>query len=110
MGLILAPIQDGKLEAWKEWMAKLQGPRRSELEDFNRRHDLTRHAAWLAETPAGPMVVVLHEGPGADEFMSNLASSDHEFDVWFRKKIKDIHGMDVTQPPPGPLPELVLDS
>ena len=25
-----------------------------------------------------------------------------KLDVWFREKIKEVHGLDVTQPPPGP--------
>ena len=42
-------------------------PRKEALQDFNRRYGLTRHAAWLAETPAGTMVVALHQGPGGDD-------------------------------------------
>ena len=107
MAVILAPILDGKLQAWKDWAGELSGPA---FEDFNKRYDLTRHAAWLAETPGGPMVIALHEGPGEGDFMPKLAASDHEFDGWFRDKIKEMHGLDVTQPPPGPLPELYVDS
>ena len=110
MGIILAPIVEGKLDAWKQWTQDLNGPRKEEITDFNRRYGLTRHAAWLAQTPAGPMVAALHEGPGADQLMPKLAASQIEFDVWFRDKIKEVHGMDVTQPPPGPMPELLLDS
>lgn len=110
MGIVVAPILKGKLDAWKQWGKELNGPRRADIEDFNRRHGLTRHRAWLAETPSGPVVVALHEGPGADEFMGKLASSQNETDLWFIEKVKEFHGLDVTQPPPGPLPELYLDS
>ncbi len=110
MGVVLAPILEGKLEAWKQFAKETQGPRREELRDLNRRYGLTRHAAWLAETPSGPMVIALHEGPGGDEFMEKLASSQHAVDVWFKEKVKELHGFDVTQPPPGPLPEIYMDS
>ena len=110
MGVILAPIVEGKLDAWKAWVDELNGPRKSELTEFNRRYGLTRHAAWLAQTPAGPMVIAMHEGPGADELMPKLGASQHAFDGWFRDKMKELHGIDVTQPPPGPMPELLLDS
>ena len=56
------------------------------------------------------MVVALHQGPGADQLMPKLAPSTQEFDVWFKDKLKELNGMDVTQPPPGPMPELYLDS
>jgi hypothetical protein len=109
MGLVVMPIVDGKLEAWKEWAAELQGPRRADFEDLNRRHRLTRHDAWLAETPAGPIVVVLHEGPGADSFVQDILASDHEVDNWFAGKVMELHGVDPNQPLP-PMPEKHIES
>ena len=111
MGVVLAPIIQGKLDTWKQWVHELSGGLPGqELADFNRRYGLTRHAAWLVETPSGPAVIALHEGPGADELMQKLAPSQHRFDISFKEKLKELHGMDVTQPPPGPMPELYLDS
>ena len=110
MGVILAPIIEGKVEAWKQWIAELDGPRKAEFEDLNSRYGLTRHAAWLTETPTGPAVIALHEGPGADDFMAKISPSTHAADLYFKEKLKELHGMDVTQPPPGPLPEIYLDS
>ena len=110
MGVILAPILEGKLEAWKAWIGELAGSQKEALADFNRRYGLTRHAAWLTETPSGPFVIALHEGPGSDELMPKLGPSQIAFDISFKEHLKEIHGMDVTQPPPGPMPELYLDS
>ena len=109
MGVILAPILQGKVEAWKEWTAELKGPLKAEFDDLNKRYGLTRHAAWLTETPAGPAVIALHEGPGADDFMAKVGPSTHEADVRFKEKLLEFHGMDVTKPPPGPLPEMYID-
>ena len=64
MGLVLAPIVEGKLDSWKSWNAELAGAKKSEFDEFNQRYGLTRHDVWLAETPGGPMAVVMHEGPG----------------------------------------------
>jgi len=110
MGVIVAPIREGKLDAWKQWVTELNGTRKEELADFNRRYGLTRHAAWLMESPAGPAVVALHQAPGADSFMPSLGPSQEKFDLSFKEKVKEIHGLDVTQPPPGPPPELYYDS
>jgi len=110
MGVIMAPILPGKLDAWKQWIEDWNGPRKGDVTDFNRRYGLTRHAAWLAESPAGPVVIALHEGPGGDDIMAKLGPSQHEFDVSFKEKLLEIHGFDVTKPPPGPLPELYFDS
>jgi len=107
MTLILAPILEGKLDTWKQFAEDFANSGAGA--DFGQRHGLTRQRAWLTETPAGPAVIVLTEGPGADEYMMKVATSDHETDARFREFVKDVHGMDLTQPPPGPLPELVFD-
>ena len=54
------------------------------------------------------MAVVLHEGPGSDEFMQALGKSDHSFDVWMRDQISDIHNMNFNEPPPGPPPQKMI--
>ena len=92
MGAIAAPILPGKLEVWKEFCADCEGERKQEFADFNERYSLTRHRAWLQATPdGGHLAIVLHEGPGADEFMPSLGQSSHAFDVWFRDNIKEVH-------------------
>ena len=110
MGLVVAPILEGKLEDWKAWAAELMAPRRAELDRFNQRYGLARHDAWISETPMGTFAVVLHEGPGGDEIMAKLGSSTNSFDVWFAGKIKELHGMDLNATPPGPMPECLLHS
>ena len=110
MALIVTPILDGKVDAWKQWIADLQGSRSNDLTDMNKRYGLTVHSAWLAQTPSGAVVVAIHEGPGSGEFMPKLAPSLNEFDIMFKQKLLEVHGMDVNQPPPGPMPELYLDS
>ena len=108
MGLVLAPIREGKLDAWKSWNAELSGNKREEFEEFNRRYELTRHEVWLAETPGGPMAVVMHEGPGGDTFMQKLAQSEHNFDVNMKESIESFHDMDLSKPPPGPMPTKMI--
>jgi hypothetical protein len=101
MGAFAVPIIPDKVEAWKAWVAEATGPRKAEFEDMNARYGLTDHRAWLQPTPDGHnMAVVLVDGPGADEFMPTLATSDNEFDAWFRAGISEVHGIDFS----GPLP------
>ena len=108
MGVILAPILDGKLDAWKQWAAELNGS--DNIKDLNSRYGLTKHEAWLTMTPAGAAVIAIHEGPGSNDFMQKLAASDNEVDNGFKAKLLELHGLDVTQPPPGPMPELMIGS
>ena len=108
MGAIAAPILPGKLEGWKEFTAALKGEKKQEFEDFNKRYNLTRHRSWL-QADGGHLAIILHEGLGADGFMHSLGQSSHAFDEWFKDNVKEAHGMDLSQPPPGPPPELAVD-
>lgn len=108
MAVVLAPIQPGKVDVWKQWVGELAGPRKAEFADLNKRYGLTKHEAWLAESPSGPAVVAVHEGPGSETFLAELAKSTSAFDTWFAGKIKEIHGLDVANPPPGPMPKKYL--
>jgi hypothetical protein len=107
---MLAPIAEGKMETWKQWATDLENGRAEEFKDFNSRYGLTRHSAWLAETLSGSVVAVLHEGPGAENFMSELATSDHDFDVWFKQKVNDIHNINFSEPLPGSPPQLLINA
>lgn len=103
MSLVVVPIVNGKVEAWKNWTKTITGEKSGEFEDFNKRYGLTRHDTWLAETPGGHVVVALHEGPGADAFLPKVIESDNEFDLYFKDKLTEFHGMTFDGPPP-PMP------
>jgi len=36
--------------------------------------------------------------------------SKDPFSEWFKQQVMEIHGMDLSAPPPGPLPKLIVDS
>jgi len=104
MGLVIVPIVEGKVEEWKSWNNELSGPRKAEFADLNQRYGLTKHNVWFAESPGGPLAVVIHEGPGADTFMQKISQSEHSFDVWMKGHIESFHNMNLGEPPPGPMP------
>ncbi|MCM4161820.1 hypothetical protein FHG64_02685 [Antarcticibacterium flavum] len=97
MSVLMIPILAGEVENWKKMSQEISGSKKKEFEDFNKRYELTRHDAWLAESDSGDLAVVMHEGPGEEQFMKKLAGSNHVFDTWFRSKISAIHGVDFSQ-------------
>jgi hypothetical protein len=98
------PIKQDKVETWKSWCGELTGPRKAEFDDMNQRLGLTTHGAWHQANPDGSnLAVVVIDGPGAETFLGKMASSENEFDQWFRTSIEDIHPMDFSAPPP-PMP------
>jgi hypothetical protein len=101
------PILPGKADEWKQFAKELQGSHRAEYEASRRRVGLTKEVAVLQRTPMGDFAVIYGETIG-DPVEANraLGTSAEPFDVWFRQKVMELHGLDLTQPPPGPQPEV----
>ena len=103
------PILPDKLGVWREYNDQVTGPRRTEFEDMMKRHGFNWWLVWRQQTPQGNMLVVFQEGQGAGAGVAGIAASDHPFDVWLKGQVREITGLDLSQPPPGPPPELVLE-
>ena len=108
MGLVVTPIKADKVEDWKSWCKSMEAEKSQEFKEFNKKYGLTRHDVWFVESPNGPMAVVLHEGPGADSVMQKVAMSQDSFELHFKEKLIEFHGMDLDGPPPGPMPVKVI--
>ena len=94
-----APVLPGKLDDWKEFHSQLDGLRRWDFEDQQRRLGLVRHRVWLQETSEGPVALVVQEGADPERARAILASSTHAFDVWFKERVMELHGIDLSEPP-----------
>ncbi|MDA1189320.1 MAG: hypothetical protein O2854_06560 [Chloroflexi bacterium] len=106
-----APILPGKLKQWQAFHDefKLGGPRRKEWEAQMKRAGITRQVVSLQKTPMGEFTVVFFEGPDPAAVMKNMATSSDPFDKWFALQIKEIHGIDVKNPAPGPISQFMMD-
>jgi hypothetical protein len=69
------------------------------------RHGVTLERAYLQKTPMGSFVVAYQETKrDFGDTMSSLAASDLPIDRRFVEMVRDLHGVDLLQPP-GALPE-----
>jgi hypothetical protein len=101
MPAIAVPLAADKLDVWEAWIGEMNGPSKAEFDDMNARHGLREHRAYLQAMPdVNFLVLAIHEGPGADGFIGNQMSSEHEFDQWFMKALAEIHGIDASGPAP----------
>jgi hypothetical protein len=105
----IAPILPGKEQADKEHMREAVGPRRQDYAEWRRKLGITREAVWHQQTPQGTVAIVYMEADDPQRALQGLGSSTEPIAQWFRQCILEVHGLDLTQPMPGPLPELVID-
>ena len=103
------PILRGKEEEWKQWTRELNTTYRAEYV-ASRKKLKVRERSFLQHTPLGDLIIVTLEGENPEEAFANFVSEKNAFTDWFAAAVKSIHGVDLTQPPPGPTAELVVDS
>ena len=71
---------------------------------------ITMERAYEMVTPMGTFLVVYFEGDRTfEETSADVARSNHPVDLAFVAAVKEVHGVDITQPPPGPPAELLAD-
>ena len=56
----------------------------------------------------GSMVIVRFESPDIAAVFAGLGQSNDGFDVWFKGRVLEITGVDLSAPSDDPLPEIIL--
>ena len=101
------PILPGKTDAAKAFASAVAGSRKGEFTQMQKDSATTRETWSIQETPAGAFMLVWFEGD-VEQAFGHLATASDTFTVWFRAQIKEVTGLDMSEPAEGG-PELVLD-
>jgi hypothetical protein len=103
------PILPGQTEAWKEFIAEINGPRHADFAESRRRvgaHELT----FLQSTPMGDLVLVTLEADDPAKAFGQMMSAKDPFTSWFLGRVKAIHGVDLSVPMHDAPSHVVVDS
>jgi hypothetical protein len=109
MFALAIPILPGKTDAWRAFIGELNGARRAEFVE-SRKQLGVRERTFFQPTPMGDFVVVTLEGDDPAGAFARFGQLASPFGDWFKAAVTDIHGVDLAAPPPGPMPEQVVDS
>jgi hypothetical protein len=91
-------------------VADMMRPRKDEYEESRGRRGITMERAYEMATPMGNFVIAYIESENDfEQAMGGMGASDLPIDRDFTAALLDIHGVDLTQPPPGPPPETIAD-
>lgn len=103
------PILPGKTAAARAFAKETMGPHRQGYDEAQKRGGITRESWSIQETPDGnALVLVWFESPDPEKSFAELAQDPSDFAVWFRGQVKEITGVDLTEPAEGG-PELILE-
>ncbi len=101
---IAFPVLPGKRDAVKQFSDATFHTRRREFEASEKRLGIPKETWFLQPTPQGDLILVYLEAPDPIKALQEFGRSQDPFDRWFKEEVKAITGVDLNQPPPGPLP------
>jgi hypothetical protein len=104
---LVVPIKPGMTADAKDFMQELEGPRKGDYDQSERRIGISKEVWYLASAPGGDQFVVYMESADFGRALSLFSGSRDEFDVWFKRRLADSTGLDLNVPPAGPIPELL---
>ncbi len=103
------PIPPGKTDEWKRWQSEINGARHREFV-ASRQAVGVRERTFLQSTLMGDLVIVTLEGDDPAGSFARMIGATDAFTTWFVGKAKEIHGVDLSAVPEGPMSQLVVDS
>jgi len=100
----LTPVLPGQEDTAREFATALNGPRRLELVEAEKRLSLTKEAIFLSQGPTGAVLVFYMEGHDVAASAQTSAGSENEFDQWYKTMFTKITGLRIGEPiPPAEL-------
>lgn len=96
-GIVLTfPILAGKVEAWRRFCQELSGSRRQMYIASRRRLGVTQERLSLVETAFGSAAMTILEASDVDRALDQIIASTLPFDRWYRERIRELHGVNLT--------------
>ncbi len=103
------PILPGKTDKWKQFINELNGPHYKQYQESRKKADI-HERVFFQSTLFGDMAILTFEGPSPENALQQFGLANDPFTQWFAAQVRDIHGVDITEPIAIPTPELVVDT
>lgn len=104
---LVLPILPGKAEDARAFQKELDGPRKSEYAASERNIGIDKEVWFISSTPSGDQFVAYMESPDFNKALGMFVQSRDDFDMWFKERLANATGVDLNDPPPMTLPEVV---
>lgn len=95
----------GKTSDARTFMRELDGPRKAEFDRSERRIGIVKESWFLQHLEHYDVLIGYMESPNFAESLQQFAQSRDAFDLWFKSQMSEVTGVDLNNPPPGPLSE-----
>lgn len=97
---IALPILPGKSNDARAFFGELESTRKADYNRSERRLGISKEVWYLASSPTGDQLVVYIEGANFNNAMQQFVGSKNDFDLWFKRRLLEVTGLDLNNPPP----------
>ncbi|MCW2970753.1 MAG: hypothetical protein JWO23_1880 [Solirubrobacterales bacterium] len=101
------PVLPGQAEAARSFLRLLDGPRRAEYAQSEQRIGIEKELWYISDLGEQQLLVAYMEARDFGHALGTFSSSRDGFDMWFKAQLAAATGLDLNDPPPMQLPELV---
>jgi hypothetical protein len=101
------PVLPGKTEAARKIFLTVKNEKWEDYDHSQRKSGISRERDFLQSTPMGDMIIIYLESSDLNKAFSEFGASTDPFDVWMKEELKNVSGIDFSQPMSGPMPELL---
>jgi hypothetical protein len=95
------PVVPNKTGRFREFANELNGIHEAEYDESLRRFKVGV-TLFLQQTPGADLVITVIEADEPATALGRLAASSNAFDRWHMGQIAELHGLDLSAPPPPP--------
>lgn len=104
------PVLAGTTEAAHAFFNELETQRKKAYAASEQRLNISKESWYLQQTPQGDLLLAYIESPSFAEALKSFSRSQEEFDKWFKwfkQQVAEVTGVDLNNPPLGPLSQQV---
>ena len=99
------PVLEDKTEEARAFFEELETQRKSDYAASEQRINISKESWYLQHSPHGDLLLAYTESPDFANALGMFSQSQEAFDQWFKQRIAEVTGVDLNDPPPGPLSE-----
>ncbi len=104
---LVIPVLEGKTESARDFMRELEESRKVDYARSEQRIGIDKEVWYLAPVGAQDLYVAYMESADFANALKLFSESQDEFDLWFKRRLADVTGVDLNDPPEMSLPELL---
>jgi hypothetical protein len=104
---LVMPVSSDRGDDARAFMRELEKSRKDDYARSEERIGITKEVWYLAPLPAGELLVAYMETEDFGSALGLFSQSRDDFDMWFKRRLADVTGVDLNDPPEMTLPELL---